>query len=48
VNANHATDEADKRSRQFRSLLSAEEFEFGVPCGNQQRFRESRRAGFEA
>jgi hypothetical protein len=38
--ANHDTDEADKRSRQFGSLFPPEEFEYGVPRGNQERFRD--------
>jgi hypothetical protein len=37
--ANHDTDEADKRSRQFGSLFPPE---YGVPRGNQERFRDSR------
>jgi len=36
------TDEADQGSRQFGSLFPAEEFEYGVPRGNQERFSDSR------
>jgi len=38
----HDTDEADQRSREFGSLFPAEEFEYGVPRGNQERFSDSR------
>ena len=38
----HDTDEADQRSREFGSLFPPEEFEYGVPRGNQERFSDSR------
>ena len=38
--ANHDTAEADQSAHEFGRLFPPKEFECGVPCGHQERFRD--------